>query len=76
MTLIVRRARPDDVEPAGRICYEAFNSIAGAHNFPPDVPNPETGIGLVSMLIGHEGIFDVVAERDGRIVGSNFLDER
>jgi predicted N-acetyltransferase YhbS len=28
------------------------------------------------MLIGHPGFYSVVAEADGRIVGSNFLDER
>lgn len=28
------------------------------------------------MLIGHERFFDIVAEVDGKIVGSNFLDER
>jgi hypothetical protein len=28
------------------------------------------------MLIGHDGFFDILAEVDGRVVGSNFLDER
>jgi predicted N-acetyltransferase YhbS len=28
------------------------------------------------MLIGHDGFFDILAEVDGRIVGSNFLDAR
>ncbi|HWU55532.1 MAG TPA: GNAT family N-acetyltransferase [Rhizomicrobium sp.] len=31
---------------------------------------------MLSDLIGHEKFFDIVAEIDGRIVGSNFLDER
>jgi len=36
----------------------------------------EVATGLVSGLIAHPGFFGVVAEHDGRIVGSNFLDER
>jgi hypothetical protein len=28
------------------------------------------------MLLSHPGFYSVVAEMDGRIVGSNFLDER
>ena len=35
-----------------------------------------TPTGLVSGLIAHPGFFGIVAEHDGRIVGSNFLDER
>jgi hypothetical protein len=31
---------------------------------------------LVAGLLGRPGIFSVVAEADGRVVGSNFLDER
>lgn len=76
MTISVRRGRPEDAEALGTICYEAFRSIAEAHNFPPDFPSKERGIGLAAMLIGHPQAFDVVAEIDGRIVGSNFLDER
>src|SRR5262249_1455095 len=32
--------------------------------------------GLTSFLLGHPGFYSMVAERDGRILGSNFLDER
>jgi predicted N-acetyltransferase YhbS len=28
------------------------------------------------MLIGHPGFYDVVVEREGKIIGSNFTDER
>ena len=71
-----RAGVPDDAEVCGRICYEAFASIAAAHGFPSDVPSPEVGIGLLGMLLGHPGFYSVVAEIDGRTVGSNFLDER
>ena len=76
MTVSIRRGRGSDAAEAGRICYEAFKAIAEEHNFPPDFPSGEIAAGLLSMLIGHEGWFEAVAETDGKIVGSNFLDER
>src|SRR5262249_25058343 len=60
----------------GAVCYEAFQAIAAAHNFPPDFPSPEVATGLLSMLLAHPRFYSVVAETEGRIVGSNFLDER
>ena len=76
MTINLREGRPDDAERCGRICYEAFRAINAAHNFPPDIPTPEMGIGILSMMIAHPGFHVVVAKRDGEIVGSNVLDER
>jgi GNAT superfamily N-acetyltransferase len=58
------------------ICYTAFNVIAEAHNFPPAFPRPEVAVGLMSELLTHPGFYAVVAELDGRIVGSNVIDER
>ncbi|MCU1259634.1 MAG: hypothetical protein JWO80_2519, partial [Bryobacterales bacterium] len=46
------------------------------YNFPPDFPTPEAGVGLLGMLFSDPGFFSVVAECDGRVVGSNCLDER
>jgi predicted N-acetyltransferase YhbS len=76
LTITLRRGREADAAAAGDICYRAFKAIAEAHNFAPDLPNPEVGAGLLSGMIAHEGFFDIVAEIDGRVVGSNFLDER
>ena len=53
-----------------------FRAIAEAHNFPTDVPSPEVGQGLVGSLLSHPGFYSVVAELDGNVVGSNFVDER
>src|SRR5438445_3037445 len=72
----VRRAKPEDVPICGRICYEAFTKINTDHGFPPDFPGPEAGIGVLSMMFSHPGFYGVVAESEGRIVGSNCLDER
>jgi GNAT superfamily N-acetyltransferase len=75
-TAKLRPGTRDDAEVCGRICYEAFGTIADAHGFPREFPAPEVAIGLLTMLLGHPGFYAVVAELDGRVVGSNFLDER
>lgn len=76
MPVALRPGRPEDAEATGRICHAAFARIAGAHNFPADFPGPDAAIELMRLLLGHPGFYSVVAERDGRIVGSNFLDCR
>ena len=73
MNITLRAGNPADAEACGIICYEAFSSIADTHNFPRDFPSPEAAIGLMSMLLPRNDIYSVVAELDGRIVGSNFL---
>ena len=72
----IRRAKPEDAQVCGQICYEAFHKISTVHNFPPDVPAPEMGVGLLTTMFSHPGLYCVVAEADGRIAGSNCLDER
>lgn len=72
----IRRARPEDAEVAGRICYEAFCKINVDHAFPPELPEKGAAIGLLSMMFSHPAFWCVVAEQNGRIVGSNCLDER
>jgi GNAT superfamily N-acetyltransferase len=74
--LTIRRATPEDAPAAGVICYQAFYDINTAHNFPPDLPTPEAGIGILTMMFSHPGFYCVVAESGGRIIGSNCLDER
>jgi GNAT superfamily N-acetyltransferase len=76
VTLSVRRSKGSDAGAVGEICYRAFKAIAEAHNYPPDFPNADAAIGFLGTLIGHPRFFDVTAEIDGKIVGSNFLDER
>ena len=76
MALTVRPIQVGDVPAAGRICYEAFAAIANEHNFPPDFPDVDVATGLVGRLITHPGVYGVVAELDGAIIGSNFVDER
>jgi predicted N-acetyltransferase YhbS len=76
MTVHIRAATPSDAEVCGRIIYEAFQDIAGRHGFSPDFPAVEAGTRLAQSFIAHPKVFGVVAEKDGRVVGSNFLMER
>jgi GNAT superfamily N-acetyltransferase len=73
---VLRPGRPEDAEVCGRICYEAFARLAEEHGFPPDFPSDEAGVAALSDLLSHPGFYSVVAELDGQLVGSNFLDER
>jgi predicted N-acetyltransferase YhbS len=72
----LRPGLPSDVQPCARIVFNAFSAIAAQHNFPSDIPSIEVGAELMTMLLTHPHFFSVVAELDGQIVGSNFLDER
>jgi L-amino acid N-acyltransferase YncA len=75
-SIVIRRATPTDAEICGKICFEAFSTLANRHNFPPDFPAVEASIGVLSMMFSHPSFFCVVAEQNGKIVGSNCLDER
>jgi predicted N-acetyltransferase YhbS len=74
--VVIRRATPADAEVCGRICFEAFGALAEKHNFPNDFPAPEIPVQVLSTMFSHPSFFCVVAERDGKVVGSNCLDER
>jgi predicted N-acetyltransferase YhbS len=76
MNIELRPGTPQDADICGRICYEAFKTISEAHGFTPDFPAPEVAIGLLTWMLAHPKFYSVIAEIDGRIVGSNFLDER
>jgi predicted N-acetyltransferase YhbS len=76
MNLNIRPGSPEDAKICGEICYEAFKAIAEHHNFPPNFPTPDLAIELLSKQFSHPNYYSVVAELDGQVVGSNFLDER
>ncbi len=72
----LRAVQPGDGDAMAHILYDAFAAIHDRHRFPRDFPTLDAAAGLVSAFIGHPRIWGVVAERDGRVIGSNFLDER
>lgn len=76
MKLTLRLGTPEDAGRCGAICYEAFRVIAEAHHFPPDIPSPDVAVAGFTSKLSHPGYHVIVAELDGRVVGSNVLDER
>jgi predicted N-acetyltransferase YhbS len=65
-----------DLDDAARVVYEAFAGIHDHHRFERDFPTLDAALELTTNFIAHPSIYGVVAELDGRVVGSNFLDER
>jgi GNAT superfamily N-acetyltransferase len=65
-----------DADALAQICFDAFASIDDQHRFPRDFPVLEAAQGIMGTWIPHPQVWGVVAEADGRPVGSNFLDER
>src|SRR5260370_4939113 len=74
--IVVRVATLEDSLVCGQICFDAFSAINAAHGFPCDFPGLESAAGVISMMFASTDFYCVVAESDGRIVGSNCLDER
>jgi predicted N-acetyltransferase YhbS len=73
---IIRAATPGDAEACGRIFYDAFESIATRHNHPVEPGSPEFTHFLVGQMLANDGCVGLVAERDGEVLGSAFIDER
>jgi predicted N-acetyltransferase YhbS len=73
---VLRPIEPADAPEAARIVFEAFAGIHDRHGFARDFPTLEAAEQLVEAFVAHPSIYGVVAEVDGRIAGSNFLDER
>jgi predicted N-acetyltransferase YhbS len=76
MSIVLRPGTAADAAACGAVCYEAFKAIGTVHNFPPDFPSPQVASERILMQLANPGFYSVVAEDDGKIVGSNFLDQR
>ena len=76
MPITIRPAETADAAVCGKIAYRAFQTLADHHSFPRPYPSAEVAVGLLSQLLVNPGFYGIVAEREGRIVGSNFVDER
>jgi predicted N-acetyltransferase YhbS len=72
----LREATPADAPAIAQIVFDAFGDIHDQHRFLRDFPALEAAIGMMQGWTAHPSIWGVVAEIDGSIVGSNFLDER
>ncbi len=76
MSTTLRPGTPADASACGGIAFAAFKAISSEHNFPWDFPSSDVAVGLMKTLLAHRHFYSLVAEEDGQIVGSNFVDER
>lgn len=74
--LQIREATSDDAQVCGRLMFDAFEGLATRHNFPIEAGTPEFADFQIKAMLDTDGIYGLVAERDGRIVGSALQDER
>jgi predicted N-acetyltransferase YhbS len=74
--VVVREAAAQDADACARVFYDAFESIALRHNFPVEPPSREFTQFKVADMLGSSGFAGFVAEHDGELVGSAFVDER
>ena len=75
MSLVIRPIEHNDVESCGKIGYEAHKAISSAHGYPSEQPSEEYGIGLIRSLLHNPNSWGVLAERQGKTLGSIFLHE-
>lgn len=68
----IRPGHVGDAEKCAAICHQAFADISGRHGFPSDI-SAEAAQQFMGMLFSRPDVSSFVAERDGQIVGSNFL---
>jgi GNAT superfamily N-acetyltransferase len=73
MSLIVRPIEQNDAEICGKIGYEAHKTISSAHGYHSEQPSEEFGIGLIKRLLDNPNSWGVLAERQGKTLGSIFL---
>jgi predicted N-acetyltransferase YhbS len=74
--LRIRSATANDARTCSRIFFDSFESIATRHSFPIEPGSREFTDFQTNSMLATEGIAGLVAERDGKIVGSAFADER
>jgi predicted N-acetyltransferase YhbS len=73
LSLIIRPIEEEDAESCGKIGYEAHRTISSAHGYPSEQPSEEYGIALIRSLLSNPNSWGVLAERNGKILGSLFL---
>jgi GNAT superfamily N-acetyltransferase len=74
--VLVREATEDDAGACGRIFYDAFESIAVRHHFPIEPTSREFTRFKVAEMLSSDGFTGLIAERDGQVRGSAFIDQR
>ncbi len=76
MNLTIRSAEPSDIEKCSGIILKGFKEVSDKHGVSCDIPSLEVANQLTRFCINEPSVFSIVAELNGSVVGSNFLDER
>jgi GNAT superfamily N-acetyltransferase len=76
VSVVVRDGTLQDAEVCGRIFYDAFDGIATRHNLPIEPSSRDFTRFMVTTLLANDGFAALIAERDGEVLGSAFVDER
>lgn len=75
MSIQIRQATLADAAQIAPIIKAAFDGIADRHNFPHDFPALDHVMNYAGWICSDPNIWGAVAEKDGKIIGSNFLHE-
>lgn len=75
-TIVVRRATPQEVEPAAVLCVEAFRAFNESVGHPEEFPGGLPPVGMLRHTQEHPDMALFVAVDGGRVVGSNSIDLR
>ena len=73
MSLMTRPIEQYDAESCGKIGYEAHKTISSTYGYPSEQPSEDFAIGLIRSLLSNPNSWGVLAERQGKILGSIFL---
>lgn len=76
MDIKLRTVQPSDIAECGRILYLSFKGIADQHGYRPELPNLEYALRTAASCVYHHSTEGHVAELDGQMVGSIFIDKR
>src|SRR5690349_21150055 len=72
----LRRGTPNDADACAQVFWEAFASIANQHAFPIEPGTPEFAHWHAQSMLSSPTCEVTIAEKDGGIVGSVFVDVR
>lgn len=73
MSLTLRPAKQEEAGKLSKICFDAFEEVGNRYGVPNDIPDQHTSDQLFEFLLGAPLFRSVVAEQDGRLIGSAFL---
>lgn len=72
----IRPATPSDTAGCGRVIFEAFGAVNARHGFESRWLSADFASTFIREFASLDGIYSVVCEHEGSVIGCNFLDER